>query len=153
MFAIAAATASAYTDDGGCVEEHAGSGCGDENDADEVADEQHALARIAVGEDACERSDESRGNEAKHEKDADRRLAADSVRIDGDGDQEGPVPEDRRGPGKLEVSQVPVREDVPERRSRVCDPLLHPRHAEQHLTPACSIEAVEGRSLRRVPSS
>ena len=36
----------------------------DEHDTDDVADEQHALAGIAVGEHAGERRDEPRGNEA-----------------------------------------------------------------------------------------
>ena len=84
-------------------------------------------------------------DEPREEDEPDGLLAADVVRVDGDGDEERVVADDRRRPGELEPAQVRVAPDGGERGERVLEPPADPAHGAQHLTAACLMKDGEGR--------
>ena len=86
-------------------------GTADEDDAGDVREEQDPLARIAIAEHPRERSGEGGRDEAGEDEEADSTRSADSVGIDGDGDEERVVTDDRGRPGELEPAEVRVAPD------------------------------------------
>ncbi len=89
----------------------------DEDDASDVRQKEDALAWVAVAEHAGERRDERGRDEPGEEDEADGLLAADPVRVHGDGDEKRVLADDRRRPRELEPAEVGVAPDGGERAS------------------------------------
>ena len=98
-------------DEGIRVCEHGDGRGSDEDDAADVREQENPFARVAVAEHSGERRDERGRNEAGEEEESDGLLAADSVGVDRDGDEERVVADDRARPRELEPAQIRVSPD------------------------------------------
>jgi hypothetical protein len=128
-----------------CVREHGQCSCRDQKDASEVRIQQDLLAGIAIAEHPGKRGDESGRNQTDEEDEPDGLLAADRVGVDGNGDEERVVADDRRRPRELEPTQIRVAPDGRERGGRLPQTASDSTHGRQHLIGTCGMKEGEGR--------
>ena len=135
VVAIAVADCEAVDDHGVGVEEDAYRGRADEDEPHEVR-RPAGLALDGSGRRACPAKGaiSAAGTKRSKEQQPDRGLAADVVRVDGDGDDVRPVADDGARPCELEAPQLLVRKDAP--RTRLPTPrfvaALPPRAGASH---------------------
>jgi len=100
----------------------------------------HALAAIAISEDACKGRDDGRRNEPQEEDEPDGALTSLSVGVDGDGDEKAPVADRRRGPRALEPAEIRIPEHSRKRPSRLANMGSEPAHARSMSLPLAKMK-------------
>ena len=111
-----------HDDDGGRrVDEERDPGHGGEQRPDQVAADEHRLAREPVGEGRPDGGDDRHEHVAHGHPDADEARAAHAVGPDHDRGGVGPVADHRRGQGGLDAPQGGVAEDRSQGRPRVAE--------------------------------